>query len=294
MKNYLLSGAFVLASFFNVQAQEVLLSNNFGTDVESLNEQLEGWINNEFDDDEQIWGYDLAEDETAAMGFTGGFALSSSFFPANGSPAEPGNFLLSPKIDLTSITAANLKFKVGSFGQEGGMNGYRVLVLTNNEVVIEEDNFSINIQDVEPVSDAEISNSSADNTIQGTDVSVDLTPYVGKEVYLLFLHYSYRGLGFLMLDDIVVSSGVAGVNENLISKLSIYPNPMNDVVNVANNENIIVNTVEVTDLNGRIIKTVKFENLSNVQINVSDLASGVYMMTIFSDKGSITKKIIKN
>lgn len=88
--------------------------------------------------------------------------------------------------------------------------------------------------------------------------------------------------------------GTAGVNENLISKLSVFPNPANDVVTIANNENILVNGVEVVDLNGRTVKTAKFDGVANAQINVSDLASGVYMMTISSDKGSVTKKMVKN
>ncbi|MNJ95044.1 hypothetical protein D3C87_127480 [compost metagenome] len=92
----------------------------------------------------------------------------------------------------------------------------------------------------------------------------------------------------------VIVAGTAGVNENLMSKLSVFPNPANDVVNVTNNENILVNGVEVVDLNGRTVKTAKFDGVANAQINVADLASGIYMMTVSSDKGTMTKKIVKN
>ena len=50
----------------------------------------------------------------------------------------------------------------------------------------------------------------------------------------------------------------------------------------------------MTDLNGRTIKTANFTNVIDAQINISDLAQGVYMMKIVSDKGTATKKIIKN
>jgi len=50
----------------------------------------------------------------------------------------------------------------------------------------------------------------------------------------------------------------------------------------------------MTDLNGRVVKQNSYSNVSEVQVNISDLASGVYMMNIKSDKGSVTKKIIKN
>lgn len=298
MKNFLLSGAFVLASIFSVQAQDVLLNVDFGTDDETLNEQTADWIFGEFDDDEQLWGFNSPEDVSIAMGFNGIFAISTSFINVEGQeepePAGAGNFLISPKIDLTAIDAANLKFKIGSFGQADGMNGYELYVATDTEITIDGEGYSIDLSGLEAVSKAELPNSNADNVIQGTDVTVDLTPYAGKGVYLVFIHSSYNGVGFLMLDDIVVTTGVAGVNENLQTKLSVFPNPVNDVVNVTNSENILVNGVEVADLNGRIVKTTKFENVSNAQINVSDLAAGVYMMTVSSDKGSMTKKIIKN
>ena len=49
----------------------------------------------------------------------------------------------------------------------------------------------------------------------------------------------------------------------------------------------------MTDLNGRVVKTVNVADSSNVQVNISDLSVGVYMMKIVSDKGTTTKKVIK-
>ena len=86
-------------------------------------------------------------------------------------------------------------------------------------------------------------------------------------------------------------------NSDLIlatTNFSVSPNPANDFITVSNSENIFVNTISITDLKGRVVKQNSFSNLSNVQVNVSDLSSGVYMLNISSDKGSVTKKIIKN
>lgn len=102
--------------------------------------------------------------------------------------------------------------------------------------------------------------------------------------------------GSAKIDNIKVkvAGDTTGVNENLLSNLSVFPNPANDVVNVTNAENILVNGITVTDLNGRTVKSSKFDGVANASINISDLASGVYMMTVSSDKGSMTKKIVKN
>lgn len=74
---------------------------------------------------------------------------------------------------------------------------------------------------------------------------------------------------------------------------TVYPNPSNDVVNISNSTNAIISTIEMTDLNGRVVKNVSL-NATEGQVNISDLSTGVYMMNVSSDQGSITKKIIKN
>jgi len=76
------------------------------------------------------------------------------------------------------------------------------------------------------------------------------------------------------------------------ANLSVYPNPASDVVNVS--VDALVSNVAIVDLNGRTVKSVKFDGVSTASVNVSDLASGIYMMTVSSDKGTTTKKIVKN
>jgi len=94
----------------------------------------------------------------------------------------------------------------------------------------------------------------------------------------------------------VAVDGLLAVNEvaTVANVFNVFPNPVNDVINVSNSQNSTVNKITVTDLNGRIVKEAKYDNGANVQMNVSDLSSGVYMMNISSDKGSIVKKIVKN
>ena len=77
------------------------------------------------------------------------------------------------------------------------------------------------------------------------------------------------------------------------SNISVFPNPATNLINVANGNSKITG-VTLTDLNGRIVKQNAFDNLSDVQIDISDLSVGMYMMEITSDEGIATKKIIKN
>ena len=98
---------------------------------------------------------------------------------------------------------------------------------------------------------------------------------------------------FLFLDTLELTS-VLSTTEFLNSKFSVSPNPANDFISVTNSDNILVSGISITDLNGRVVKLNSYTNVSDIQLNVSDLASGMYMMNITSDKGSVTKKIVKN
>ena len=92
--------------------------------------------------------------------------------------------------------------------------------------------------------------------------------------------------------DTITFTSVLGTNEFLSSKFSVFPNPVNNVINFSNDQNAVVSTVDLTDLNGRVIKSLKV-NATEGQISVSDLATGMYMMKITTDQGIAVKKIVK-
>lgn len=73
--------------------------------------------------------------------------------------------------------------------------------------------------------------------------------------------------------------------------VSVYPNPANNLVNISNTKNI--ETVSITDMNGRVVKSQKFDGVTNAQLNISDLASGVYVIDVIAEGVSTVKKIVK-
>ena len=87
-----------------------------------------------------------------------------------------------------------------------------------------------------------------------------------------------------------------GLSTNAFSadSFAVFPNPIDNLISVRNDTNVLINGIIINDINGRIVKSQSFENLPNVELSVADLASGIYMMKINSDKGSVIKKIIKN
>lgn len=97
-----------------------------------------------------------------------------------------------------------------------------------------------------------------------------------------------------MVDDVKVTSSNLSTNDALAAKFSVFPNPANSVVSIYSNDAIAVNQIQITDLNGRVVKANKFDGVSEAQVSVSDLAPGVYMMNITSAEGVAVKKIVRN
>jgi hypothetical protein len=121
------------------------------------------------------------------------------------------------------------------------------------------------------------------------------TPTTSGVYYFSFLNNSpVNALTQALIVDTFSVSQTLNNTEFLDSKFSVSPNPANDFIIVTNSDNILVNGISITDLNGRVVKQNSYSNVSDIQLNVSDLASGMYMMNITSDKGSVTKKIVKN
>src|SRR5690554_822637 len=82
-------------------------------------------------------------------------------------------------------------------------------------------------------------------------------------------------------------------DEWVSSKFNLYPNPATNVVNITNSENMLVQQVAVYDVTGKQLSTQTFNNESQIQLNVENLASGVYMLHIETNAGIAVKKLVK-
>ena len=98
----------------------------------------------------------------------------------------------------------------------------------------------------------------------------------GEEAWLFFQKY---------IDDILSSSSYSFLEKNI----HIFPNPTNGLIHIESNNQF--EFFEITLYNA-LGKTIKI-NLSNESIDLSDISSGIYFLSIRTSKGMITKKIMK-
>lgn len=75
------------------------------------------------------------------------------------------------------------------------------------------------------------------------------------------------------------------------NNFSIYPNPVNNVLNISMKNELTITKVVITDINGRIVIA---DSSAISSLNISDLSSGLYLLSIETNEGKGTAKFVKN
>lgn len=97
---------------------------------------------------------------------------------------------------------------------------------------------------------------------------------------------------------LVVNEKVAsGLELNAMTKLgfNIYPMPATEEINLQNNHNIYVTSIQVFDINGKLMMSKEVETDGSIKLNIENLPMGTYLLNISdSNKSLVTAKFIKN
>lgn len=92
-----------------------------------------------------------------------------------------------------------------------------------------------------------------------------------------------------LVDNLVLTSDMS-VSDLETVKVSAYPNPVIDQLNISSKQNI--QEVRIFNVNGQLVLNTKVNN-NATSVNVSSLKTGVYIAQITTDKGTETIKVIK-
>lgn len=100
-------------------------------------------------------------------------------------------------------------------------------------------------------------------------------------------HFVATKLG--QYDCITLTTSPTSITETETDKVSIYPNPAQNVLNVTANG---YNKMEIINFLGQVVINENVSN-TNFEVNVSNLNSGVYFVRLQGENGTITKKFVK-
>lgn len=87
-----------------------------------------------------------------------------------------------------------------------------------------------------------------------------------------------------------------GINKNALSTpvAFVYPNPSSGNISVDLSENVKTAMVRVVDVVGNVTLQKEMKDTYRTQLDLSGFGKGIYFVEISTDKGTLTKKIIKN
>ncbi len=186
------------------------------------------------------------------------------------------DWLVTPLINLTNLTASSLSFYGGQHYPEEWGSVYKVKVSTTSQTN------HASFTDVATYTESDFSIGAVTSL-----KTINLSAYNGQQIYIAFVMIQDDGDNWYI--DNVNVTGTLGIPEfqnNL--DLSIYPNPTNNFVNIVTTESI--EKIEIYDILGKIVKT---QNKA-VNVDLSDLPEGLYALKVTTINGKIaTKKIVK-
>jgi hypothetical protein len=275
MKKTLL--ALLLGSAFCVNAQTVVWSDDFD------DEDISDWTLVDVDGDEFDWGAVQIQDEDGNP--VGTPVLRSASWNVAEGPLTPDNWAITPVLDLSNYPTGStitLDWSVMAIDASYDAEKYSVYVSTSNDPTV-----MINS-----------STTFTESTLNGVNTltprTLNISAFAGQAVvYVAFRHWGVSDQFTMELDDVSVTATALATSEFFANNFRMYPNPASNVINLTS-ANTTFNAVEVTDINGRIVKTLSYTGVANAEINISDLSSGMYFLKVISEIGTGTAKVIKN
>ena len=103
--------------------------------------------------------------------------------------------------------------------------------------------------------------------------------------------------GYVVGDYGIIYKNSTGTMQNLgiaefdkSDNITISPNPTSDLITIINKNSTPINSITITDINGRNIFETR---TANTTLDVSSLSKGVYLVQLSSSEGITTKKLIK-
>ncbi len=223
--------------------------------------------------------------ESADLAFDGDFSMRSESYDNTVGPLTPDNYLITPQLEL-GAGADSLYYAIAAVDGDYAAENYSVLVSTTGT-------------DIADFTDEVFTEVLASDVYEGR--SIDMAAYANQTIYIAFRHFDVTDQ-FSFVIDVVALPGVVNCNPDAVAEVGalasveVFPNPSTGVFNVVNNGAADTYQIRVYDMSGKQVATeqVVLSNGAQHQINLSDVATGVYTLQFVSSTESGTIRVVKN
>ena len=95
-------------------------------------------------------------------------------------------------------------------------------------------------------------------------------------------------------DEAIYGNELLSMNDKSDVSISISPNPVSNLINIQDKNNLSISKIKIFDINGKLVLIKDKIDTDFLTINVQTLNMGIYFITIENEiNQSLTKKIIK-
>ncbi len=227
-----------------------------------------GWLLIDHDGDgEDFFQYNVG---SAADGLN---SATSASWTGTAGPLTPNNHLVTPA--LLPVVGDNISFWYAAQDIDYPSDKFQVLVSTTGTNAA---NFTDTLF-VKTITDT-----------TWTQQVLSLDAYAGSTIYVSFNHFDCTDWFYMKLDKVEGPNYIpAGIeNTSNINKVSMYPNPASDVLNVNGTEKI--DQVSIVNVVGQEVLVTEV-NATNYSIDISSLESGIYFVNIETGNQRTVKKL---
>jgi len=233
-----------------------------------------GWYLMDNDDDGENW-YGIYS--TTA---TNGYISSRSYH--QGAALTPDNWIITPAIDLTSVTAGDDIYL-----------GYVVRPSANtNQYKTEYYGIFVSTTGTSPADFTEIFSETLLETMLNTewyDREVDLSSFQGETIHIAFRHWQSTDKDRIHLDEIIVWTETSNnIQNSFYEQVRIFPNPVSEILTI---EGVSDATADIFNLTGMKVFSQNITTYS-ASVNISELPEGLYTLRITSGENVSNRKLI--
>lgn len=117
------------------------------------------------------------------------------------------------------------------------------------------------------------------------EVSIDVTGIV-----LIFGNPATAPYTFVGYE---IEIGTAGEIELVYNPFKIVPNPANDKINIQGLSKFNVSGIEITNMDGKVMRTLEATGLASMEVSLDGFANGIYFVNVNHSNGKEVVKFIK-
>lgn len=203
---------------------------------------------------------------------TNGTVSSTSYF----SPVDRADrWLITPKITLGAF--GNYLSWKGLSHDPSFPDSYKVMISTTGTTVADFTDTLVIISNETPTWNSH---------------EESLEDFDGQEVYIAFVNTTFNGFK-LYLDSLKVRELDPLSVEKEEIQLAVYPNPINDIINISTGNAVIQNIVIFNSFGQKVAEEKVNNSATKHSMSVANLESGIYFISVQTAKGIVRKKVIK-